>query len=164
MCISLTLHIKFWVNSFKLYSNSLVPRNGENQQCWFSSVQLLSCALLFVTPWTAAHQASLSMTNSWSFPRLMSIESTISSSSSPSPSAFNLSQQQGLFFASGGQNIRASASASVLPMSLTMLVINSKEYFHYHVAMASKHLFHTRSYYNNRWQVLLLLLLFSYQW
>ena len=64
----------------------------------------------------------------------------------PAAGSFPLSQ----FFASGGQNIRASASASVLPMSLTMLVINSKEYFHYHVAMASKHLFHTRSYYNNR--------------
>ena len=30
----------------------------------FSSVQLLSCVCLFVTPWTAAHQASLSITNS----------------------------------------------------------------------------------------------------
>ena len=41
----------------------------------FSSVQLLSCVRLFVTPWTAACQASLSITNSWSLPRLMSIES-----------------------------------------------------------------------------------------
>ena len=40
----------------------------------FSSVQLLSCVRLFVTPWTAAHQASLSITNSQSLPRLMSIE------------------------------------------------------------------------------------------
>ena len=32
----------------------------------FSSVQLLSCVWLFATPWTAAHQASLSITNSWS--------------------------------------------------------------------------------------------------
>ena len=31
----------------------------------FSSVQSLSRARLFVTPWTAAHQASLSITNSW---------------------------------------------------------------------------------------------------
>ena len=40
----------------------------------FSSVQLLSCVQLFVTPWTAAHQASLSITNSWSLLKLMSIE------------------------------------------------------------------------------------------
>ena len=38
------------------------------------SVQLLSCVWLFVTPWTAAWQASLSITNSWSLLRLMSIE------------------------------------------------------------------------------------------
>ena len=145
------------MNSFKLYSNSLVPRDGENQQCSFSSVQLLSCALLFVTPWTAARQASLSMTNSWSFPKLMSIELTISSSVIPFSFCLQSFEASGSFpmnqfFASGGQNIRASASASVLPMSLIMLIIHSKEYFHYHVAMASKHLFYTRSYYsyNNR--------------
>ena len=40
----------------------------------FSSVQSLSCVWLFVTPWTAALQASLYITNSWSFLRLMSIE------------------------------------------------------------------------------------------
>ena len=40
----------------------------------FSSVQLLSHAQLFATPWTAARQASLSITNSWSLLRLMSIE------------------------------------------------------------------------------------------
>ena len=41
----------------------------------FSSVQLLSRVRLFATPWTAAHQASLSITNSQSLFRLMSIES-----------------------------------------------------------------------------------------
>ena len=45
----------------------------------FSSVQLLSCILLSVTPWTAAHQASLSINNSWSLPKLMSIESVMPS-------------------------------------------------------------------------------------
>ena len=40
-----------------------------------SSVQLLSRIRLFVTPWTAAHQASLSITYSWSLLKLMSIES-----------------------------------------------------------------------------------------
>ena len=45
----------------------------------FSSFQLLSCVQLFVTPWTAAHQASLSITNSWSLLELMSIESVMPS-------------------------------------------------------------------------------------
>ena len=43
----------------------------------FSSVQLLSRVLLFVTPWTAAHQASLCITNSWSLLKLMSVESVM---------------------------------------------------------------------------------------
>ena len=41
----------------------------------FRSVHLLSCVRLFATPWTAAHQAFLSLTNSWSLLKLMSIES-----------------------------------------------------------------------------------------
>ena len=40
----------------------------------FSSVQSLSRVRLFATPWTAARQASLSITNSWSLLKLMSIE------------------------------------------------------------------------------------------
>jgi len=83
----------------------------------FSSVQSLSCVLLFATPWTAAHQAILSFTNSWSPPKLMSIKLVIPSnhlilcrppSSSVTttppqppypafPPALNLSQHQGLF-------------------------------------------------------------------
>ena len=68
--------------------------------------QLLSPVQLFVTPWTAACQASLSITNSRSLLRLMSIDSAwlvgdaIQPShllSSPSPPALNLSQHQGLF-------------------------------------------------------------------
>ena len=43
-------------------------------RCCFSSVQSLSRVRLFVTPWTAACQASLSITNSWSLLKLMSIE------------------------------------------------------------------------------------------
>ena len=43
----------------------------------FSSVQSLSRVQLFTTPWTAAHQASLSITNSWSLPKPMSVESVI---------------------------------------------------------------------------------------
>ena len=44
-----------------------------------SSVQLLSCVRLFATPWTAAHQASLSITNSRSLPKLMSTVSVMPS-------------------------------------------------------------------------------------
>ena len=46
----------------------------------FSSVQLLSRVQLFTTPWIAARQASLSITNSWSSPKLMSIELLMPSS------------------------------------------------------------------------------------
>ena len=46
----------------------------------FSSVQLLSCVRLFATSWTAARQATLSITNSPSLPKLMSIESVMPSS------------------------------------------------------------------------------------
>ena len=45
----------------------------------FSSVQSLSLVQLFATPWTAAHQASLSITNFQSSPKLMSIESVMPS-------------------------------------------------------------------------------------
>ena len=44
-----------------------------------SSVQLLSCVQLFATPWTAAHKASLSITNSRSLLRLVSFESVMPS-------------------------------------------------------------------------------------
>ena len=45
----------------------------------FSSVQSLSCVWFFLTPWTAARQASLSITNSWNLLKLMSIESVMPS-------------------------------------------------------------------------------------
>ena len=44
---------------------------------WLSSVQLLSCVQLFVTSWTAARQASLSITKSWSLLKLISMESVM---------------------------------------------------------------------------------------
>ena len=46
---------------------------------YFSSFQSLTCVRLFMTPWTAACQASLSITNSWSLFKLMSIESVMPS-------------------------------------------------------------------------------------
>ena len=53
--------------------------NNRKKQPIFSSVQSLSRVWLFATPWTAACQASLSITNSWSPPRSMSIESVMPS-------------------------------------------------------------------------------------
>ena len=50
-----------------------------NQEINTSSVQSLSRVRLFVTPWIAARQASLSITNSQSIPKLMSIESVMPS-------------------------------------------------------------------------------------
>ena len=50
-----------------------------NKKMGISSVQLLSHVQFFVTPWTAAHQASLSIANSWSLLKLMSIDSVIPS-------------------------------------------------------------------------------------
>ena len=88
---------------------------------------ILSHVQIFVTPWTAAHQASLSITNSWSLLKFMSIESMMPSnhlilchpllllpSIVPSIRIFPMSQ----YFASGGQSIGASISASVLPMTI----------------------------------------------
>ena len=98
-----------------------------NDKIWniFSSVQPLIRVWLFTAPWTAARQASLSITNSQSSPKLMSIESMMPFNhlilchpfsshvqSFPESGSFPVSQ----FFASGGQSIGVSASTSVLPM------------------------------------------------
>ena len=70
---------------------------------YFSSVQPLSPVWLFATLWTAAHQASLSITNSWNLLKLMSIKSVMLSNHLIlcCPLLFlpvcNLSQHQGLF-------------------------------------------------------------------
>ena len=65
----------FWVD-IKAYisSSSFDPIWFNWDWHQFSSVQSLSRVQLFATPWTAAHQASLSITNSRSLPKLMSIE------------------------------------------------------------------------------------------
>ena len=61
-----------------LYIMSIVVPSDISNTAWFSvsisSGQLLSHVWLFVTPWTAACQASLSITNSWSLLKLMSTE------------------------------------------------------------------------------------------
>ena len=94
------------------------------------SIQLLSRVRLFVTSWTAKHQAFLSIINFWNLLKLMSIESVMPSinlilclplflpSNFPTSGSFQMSQ----FFASGGQSVAVSALASVLPM-------NSQDWF-----------------------------------
>ena len=90
----------------------------------FSSLQSLSRIRLFVTPWTTACQVSVSITNSWSLLKLISVESVMPSShlilSRPLlllPSIFpSIRVFSNEFFTSGGQSIGVSASASVLPM------------------------------------------------
>ena len=92
----------------------------------FSSVQLLSCVQLFAIPRTTARQASLSIANSRSLLKLMSIESLMPSNHLVLchplllPSVFSTSEsfQMSQFFTSGGQSTRVSASASVLPMNV----------------------------------------------
>ena len=90
-------------------------------------VLFLSCVQLFVTPWTAACQAPLSSSVSWSFLRFMSIESVMLSNHlilccpllllpSIFPRIRVFSNKSA--FASGGQSIGTSASASVLPMNI----------------------------------------------
>ena len=101
-----------------------IQEGGSNQ---FSSVQSLSHVPVFVTPWTTARQASLSITNSLSLLKLMPIESVIPSSYLflchpllllpsifPSIRSFQMSQ----FFPSGGQSIGVSAPTSVLSMNI----------------------------------------------
>ena len=84
-----------------------------------SSVQSLSRVWLFVTPWTAACQDSLSITNSRSLLKLMSISSSVVPffsclQSFAASGSFPMIQ----FFTSGGQSIGVSASTSVLPMNI----------------------------------------------
>ena len=91
----------------------------------FSLVQLLSRVWLFATPWTAARQASLSITDSWacsnSCPLSRWCHPTVSSSVIPfsclqsflASGSFPMRQ----LFTSGGQSTGVSASAAVLPVN-----------------------------------------------
>jgi len=99
-------HGRIWAG--ELYGQrQTVGTSGQQCMKWIgreslSSVQSLSHIRLFATPWTAARQASLSITNS-RLPKLMSIELVMPSNHlilcrpSPSPPTLHLSQHQGLF-------------------------------------------------------------------
>ena len=97
-----------------------------------SSVQSLSCVWLFATPWTAALQASLSIINSWSPLKPMSIVSVMPSNhlilchlllllTSIFPSIRVFSNESGLCIS--GQSIGVSALTSVLPINIQDLFL-----------------------------------------
>ena len=121
-----------------------IPTNNV-RSVQLSSVQLLSRVQLFVTPWTAASQACLSITNSWNFPKLISIESVMPSKNLilfhhlllpplifPSIRVFSKESVSWIRWS----NYWSLSSASVLPMNTqdwfplgwTGLILQSKAY------------------------------------
>ena len=104
------------------------PGKPQHVDVQFGSVvQSFSRVCLFATPWTAVHQASLSITNSWSLLKLMPLESEIPSNHlilchplllPPSifPSVRVFSNESALCIS--GQSIGVSASTSILPMNI----------------------------------------------
>ena len=113
----------YWNTNFNT-QNRLTSSRWQHQ---FSSVKSHSLVQLFETPWTAARQASLSITNSQSLLKLMSIELVMTSAISFSvvPFSFCLqcfpasqSSARSHVFPSGGPSIGVSASASVFPMNI----------------------------------------------
>ena len=104
-----------------------IMKNDNPSSVQSISVKLLSYVRLFVTPWTAACQASLSITTPGAYSnsrplcqwRHLTISSYVNPFSSrlqsfPASGSFPMSR----FFASGSQSIGVSASASVLPMNI----------------------------------------------
>ena len=128
------LNIHIYVNIFKvlLFQSKFrfIAKLSKKQSLYtyihVVVVQSLSHVQLFATPLTTACQASLSITNSRSLLKLISIESVMPSNhlilccplllphqSFSASGSFQMSQ----FFTSGGQSIGVSASTSVLPMN-----------------------------------------------
>ena len=120
------IHVNVWQNPLqycKVISLQLIKINEKKKNLQFSSVQSFSHVQLFAIPWTAAHQASLSITNSWSFVNSCASSQWCHPTTSSSVVPFSSCLQSGSFpvsqfFTSGGQSIRVSASASVLPMNI----------------------------------------------
>ena len=126
-CLENPMNRRAWWATVYAITKSWIQLSIHTPFIQFSSVQSLTRVWLFATPWTAAHQASLSITNSRSSPKLMWIESVMPSSHlilchpllllpriSPASGSFPMSQ----LFAWGGQSIGVSASTSVLPNSI----------------------------------------------
>ena len=119
------IHIHLLFRIFSHIGHKLLSRvpSSIQQVLLVFVVQLLSCVQFFVTPWTAACQASLIFTISQSILKFTCIESvmlTIASSATLSfclqsfPASFPMSQ----LFKSGSQSIGISAPASVLSMNI----------------------------------------------
>jgi len=100
---------------------------GSGLRDVFSSVQSLSCVRLFVTPRSAEHQASLSISNSWSLLKLMSIKSVM-------PSNHLIVCRHLLFPPSIFPSIRVFSNEPVLPIrwpkywSFSFSISSSNEY------------------------------------
>ena len=122
-------NIQPWHTPFLIWNQSVVacPILMFCINISLSSVQSLSRVRLFVTPWIAARQASLSITNSqsslkprpssqWCHPAISSsvVPFSFCPQSLPASESFPMSQ----LFAWGGQSPRVSALASVLPMNI----------------------------------------------
>ena len=137
MVLSLgTRNLRVWRTCFRTYCYRTWNSAQGYVAAWvrgvwgrISLVQLLCCVWLFSTPWNAARQASLSITNSWSWLKLLSVELVMPSNylilcrpfssclqSFPESGSFPVSQ----LFPLGGQSIGPSVSASalVLPVSI----------------------------------------------
>ena len=99
----------YWVRGRVRQIHSLYGIGGEiGYTVKFSSVQSLSCVQLFVSPWTAGRQASMSITNSWSLFKLMSIKSVMPSN--------HLILCHPLLLPSIFPSIRVFSNESVLPI------------------------------------------------
>ena len=116
----MVLQLKWWTSCL-----SQCSLQGSCYQ--FSSVQLLSRVWLFVTPWTKARQLHCPSPTPGVYPNSCPLSQwchpTISSSAVPfssCPQSFPASWcfQMSQFLVSGGQNVRVSALASVLPMNI----------------------------------------------
>ena len=108
--------LSLWSLHFKSYLLIFEKCHGQWPNCEkitkvfpVPSVQSLSHVRLFVTPWTAARQASLSITNSWSLPKLMSIESVM-------PSKHLILCRPLLLMPSIFPRIRVFSNESILPI------------------------------------------------
>ena len=139
ICIHIYIHIYIYIYMYSVFIyifiyigypfpnySAYLQRTGINWIVSVVAVQLLSHVWLFATSWTAACQASLSITISrnllkfissqWCHPAISSSVVPFSScpQSFPASGSFQMSQ----LFTSGGQSIGASASASDLPINL----------------------------------------------
>ena len=119
-----SLSVFYFSSHSSVFMRPILLISHFNTKKYFSSVQSLSHVRLFATPWITAHQASLSITNSWYSLRLTSIEAVMPSNHlilchpllllPPIPPSISLFQWVNSS-AWGGQSTGVSALASFLP-------------------------------------------------